>query len=229
MFVNYINCANKQHQCDVTTASSDSRVWCSLGAHIMKRAAAGENQSTKRNKTRHVSETNFDNEALQRNATDLLHDLNDESGYISGHIFMTWAPYNRKTRIILETIEHSGYHGEQKHRFEVIFSGACTRFFDQLDFKSQDHVLLSLKGARVEKLARPSGACTIPLKLHYTEGVALTFVRRSQELSGQRQLVDTWYRKSLRLSRIHNMILYTQKSKRTGSQHLCQSYKLRLS
>jgi len=120
---------------------------------------------------------------LERNVLDLFHKGADDTGYLCGRFFMAWKPIKNRLRAILEVPSQS-----QKCCFEVEFTGVCAEFFDILQLKAQDDVLLALKGARVEKVPNPSRTCNLSMKLQYAEGVIIKFGRR--EDTGK--MVNTW-------------------------------------
>jgi hypothetical protein len=104
---------------------------------------------------------------------------------------MAWKPIKNRLRAILEI-------PSQKHSFDVEFTGVCAEFFDILQIKPHDDVVLALKGARVEKVLNPSRTCTLSMKLQYADGVIIKFGKHK----GASQMVNTWRRE-------FSFILYT--------------------
>lgn len=166
----------------------------------MKRPAASDGpQQRKRSKLSPEKDIPFEDPAHLQNAASLLETgAVDPNGYISGRIFMRWNIANRKKRIIIETTSDDAT--TPASRFEIIFTGTCADFDRELNFTANDFVLLSLKGVRIEKLNRPSGACTLPVKLYYEEGVIVKFIRRVHGVQGEGAVVDTWQCEFLHLS-----------------------------
>lgn len=99
---------------------------------------------------------------------------------------MTWPPTAGKRMAIIEIVDGNG----PKIRFNVSFEGICARYFDQLIFSSHDPLWLSLKGAEVEKLAKPPATGTLAMCLRYTSGVLIRFRHK-----GEIHDVDIWKRK----------------------------------
>ncbi|KAG6854697.1 hypothetical protein C0991_002408 [Blastosporella zonata] len=146
----------------------------------MKRVASDDIHPPKSTKL-HRSDV-FDTQP-ERNPNDILDNgLEDDSGYIVCKCFMTWRPTTKHKAII----ESTGF--GSRLRFDVEFAGSCAEFFSDIELKAQDEFLLALRSAQVEKSAKPSRLCTIPLKLVYEEGVTIKFTKRQ----GPCTIVDTW-------------------------------------
>jgi hypothetical protein len=167
----------------------------------MKRHSSTDDNSESAKRIKHTLAADDDlfSVGLERNAIDLLHNGTDGTGYLCGRFFMAWQPVRGRLRAILEI-------PSQKHSFDVEFTGLCAEFFDILQLKSQDDVLLALKGATIDKLPKPSRTCNLPMKLQYAEGVIIKFGKRG----GTSQMVNTWRCQSSRLLKfLHSNIIST--------------------
>lgn len=119
--------------------------------------------------------------SLERSAVDLLNNGSDGTGHLRGRFFMAWRPVKQRLRAILEVIS-------EKHSFEVEFTGVCAEFFEVLQIKAQDDVLLSLRGVNVEKVPICFRTCNLPMKLQYAEGVIIEFGKSGSTS----QVINTW-------------------------------------
>ncbi|KAG6916649.1 hypothetical protein DXG01_005935 [Tephrocybe rancida] len=154
----------------------------------MKRAAPDEESPSKRTK---LYQDIFDDSDLERTPQDILDNgLQDDTGYISCKVYMTWRPTTKHKAIIQTTSQAA-----PPLRFDLEFAGACKEFFPEIELKAQDEFLLALKLAQMEKTSKASRLCNIPLKLVYEEGVIIKFVKRQ----GPCEIVDTWQCTSLHL------------------------------
>ncbi|KAH0825903.1 hypothetical protein J3R83DRAFT_7655 [Lanmaoa asiatica] len=99
----------------------------------------------------------------KRTLGELLRLDDDDSGYIEGKVFMVWPPRKRVYRIQLEVAEDSTL-----HRFLVEIPDR-----DEVVFRSQEHILLALKGVKVVMQKESIGLFSFPVLLWFPEGVAL--------------------------------------------------------
>lgn len=161
-----------------------------------------DNRSSKRIKLDDTEEATFDDPALQRRASDVHSSGLAGNGFLSGNVFMTWAPASMKLRFIMETEETGDYGATNKQKFTVTFTGACSDFFGDLTLRARDEIALSLKGARVELQKEPLRSCTLAMCLVYENGVIIMFKKRAPSGSDSGKITNTWkctYR-NLRLS-----------------------------
>ncbi|KAM6500355.1 hypothetical protein JOM56_003369 [Amanita muscaria] len=131
--------------------------------------------------------------SLQRRASDICESGSAGNGFLSGKVFMAWAPSPSSTKLqaIMETQEASDYGAQNSQKFYIIFTGACTQFFKDLTLQPRDEISLSLKGAHVEKTDKILGSCTLQMRLVYSEGVIL-MVRKSASGLDAGKVIDTW-------------------------------------
>ena len=150
-----------------------------------------ETRSSKRIKLDDTDEAVFDDPTLQRRASDVCSSGLAGDGFLSGTVFMTWAPASMRLRFIMETEETSDYGATNKQKFTVIFTGACSDFFGDLTLRGRDEIALSLKGARVESQEEPSRSCTLAMRLLYESGVIM-FKKRAPTGSDTGKITNTW-------------------------------------
>ena len=149
-------------------------------------------RSSKRIKLDDAQEAVFDDPALQRRASDVFNSGSAGNGFLSGRVFMAWAPTPAmKLNFIMETEEASDYGAKNIHKFSVVFAGACSDFFSDLTLHARDEIALSLKGARVEKTDRPLRSCTLPMNLVYENGVIIMF-KKCVSVSDSGKITNTW-------------------------------------
>lgn len=156
----------------------------------MKRSAPNDESSNKRVRT--DPSALFDDPILARDAEHLRKQLSegivDETGYIVCRVFMVWKPTKGKRKIVVEIT------GEvEKHRFNVDFIGAFADFFAGYEIKGHDEIMLAMKGVEIKEAPESSGICNFPLKLQYTYGVIVKFVkRRGETIEVAKQILNTW-------------------------------------
>lgn len=157
----------------------------------MKRAGEETDRPSKRQKHDPFfsdSTAIFKDPAHEKNATNYV-DWADESGYLSGKVHMKWPEVASKYRIVMETSSLAS----GAKQFEVNFTDRCAEEFRRkgLQFKVAQKMHLSLRGVRcVQKKQGNSTGKTIPVVLHYDEGVALEILPSGQEPGCK---IDTWF------------------------------------
>ena len=149
----------------------------------MKRRASPDGSSPKR--LRFDSASIFNDPKLERTAIDVFnHDT--QTGFLRCRCYMAWKPSARKHLVILETVA-------PRHRFQVEFTGDCTKFFNEFEITVQDTLFLGLKGVNrviLKDIPRP---CTLGMKLVYSSGVLMSFTkRRGINLENDKYTVNTW-------------------------------------
>jgi hypothetical protein len=137
------------------------------------------------NETKRAKLDPFD-ASLFRRITDLSDAGSDGSGYIAGTVFMIW-PVSRKMQFNFETVEQ-----KKRYRFDINFSGACSRYFDKLEVHPQDVLQIALRGVNIIKKQRSSAPNCFPVTLEYTQGVCVKFVKRARKPTENGLVVDTW-------------------------------------
>ncbi|RDB21408.1 hypothetical protein Hypma_011802 [Hypsizygus marmoreus] len=154
----------------------------------MKRAAPDVEFSSKRSKT--DPDSVFDDPNLQRDVKDIIECTTEATGYIACRSYMAWKPMNKKHRAILEMTTDSS----QIDRFEVEFVGACADFFSEIEVKALDEFLLALNGSKIERLSESSRVASLPIKLRFTDGVIMKFLKRRGGHVGRDGgcIVNTW-------------------------------------
>ncbi len=151
-----------------------------------------DTRSPKRIKLDDTEEAIFDDPSLRRHASDVCSSGVAGNGFLSGRVFMSWAPTASMTlRFLMETEESNDYGAAHKHKFTVVFTGACSDFFGDLALHARDEIALSLKGARVELADRPLQSCTLAMKLVYENGVIMMFKKRASG-SDSGKITNTW-------------------------------------
>src|SRR3984957_2480264 len=134
---------------------------------------------------------------LEQKASDLCkRGAPDGVGYISGTVFMIWS-ITQKARFNVETVENL-----RKYRFDIELSGACSRYFGQLQLHQQDVFQIALKGVFVERMKDSSSPDSLPMVLKYRHGVIIKFIQRKRKPSENGLVVDTWLRKHALLFRL---------------------------
>lgn len=133
---------------------------------------------------------------------DLLNFQDDDLGYIEAKVFMVWPPRKGMYRVQLEIASQSTI-----RRFEVEMP-----YQDGMVFRPQDHVSLSLKGARIDPRKASSAPHALPVALRYPDGVALRY------LSGKRKgkLINTWRGAYMRLF-VVCMLTFVQVTQTNGT------------
>lgn len=103
---------------------------------------------------------------------------------------MIWPTVNGQLRIQVRVVVDSNQVG-----FEVTFSGQCAEYFsrEHLHFDSTDEVLLSLRGAEVQKKKPSTSPTTFPISLRYAEGAVIKFIKTIR-WGDEERVVDTWKR-----------------------------------
>ncbi|KAK2466765.1 hypothetical protein APHAL10511_001023 [Amanita phalloides] len=152
---------------------------------------AHDGRSAKRIKLDDAEHLVFDDPSLQKRASELCSSGTTGAGFLSGRVFMAWAPTaSMKIRFIMETEEVNDYGTTHTHKFSVIFAGACSEFFTDLALHARDEIMLSLKGARVESTNRQLRTCTLAMTLVYEDGVVIILKKHASGLSDK--VIDTW-------------------------------------
>ncbi|KAJ8700468.1 hypothetical protein PTI98_003487 [Pleurotus ostreatus] len=151
----------------------------------MKRAVPYED--TRIAKKARISEDAFD-EALECSVQDLYRSDTDGTGFLRAKVFMIWPTVNGQLRIQVRVVVDSKQVG-----FEVTFSGQCAEYFsrEHLHFHSTDEVLLSLRGAEVQKKKPSTSPTTFPISLRYAEGTMIKFIK-TVRWGDEERVVDTW-------------------------------------
>ncbi len=153
----------------------------------MKRAASyGDTRIAKKSR---ISEDPFD-VALECSVQDLYHSDTNGTGFIRAKVFMIWPTVNGQLRIQVRVAVESRQVG-----FEVTFSGHCAEYFgmQHLYFDSTDEVLLSLRGAEVQKKKPSTSPTTFPISLRFVEGAVVKFIK-TVRWGDEERVVDTWKR-----------------------------------
>ncbi|KAF9469263.1 hypothetical protein BDZ94DRAFT_1244088 [Collybia nuda] len=144
---------------------------------------------SKRPRVFDTGELLFDDAKQERAAIDIYRNGNDDTGYLSGTIFMIWPVMGNKLKIIFEA-RPQGEGG--RHKFDIEFTGTCANHFQELCLKTQDEVQLALKGATLELSG--SQISTLKMKLLYTEGALVKLVKRRGDLHPINKIINTWIR-----------------------------------
>ncbi|TFK76258.1 hypothetical protein BDN72DRAFT_830807 [Pluteus cervinus] len=155
----------------------------------MKRKAECEDEPNKRTRATENVQDEF-SKLPEIDVPELLQHGLKPDRYISAKVFMAWSPMNNKHRALVETA--NAYSPATPHKFEISFSGTCVQYFNVLELKTTDRILILLKGATLHKLPKPMSACTLPMKLCYEEGVVLKFLKRREGIKYDDQTIDTW-------------------------------------
>ncbi|KAH0833790.1 hypothetical protein J3R83DRAFT_10937 [Lanmaoa asiatica] len=116
---------------------------------------------------------------------ELLNPDNNDSGYLEGRIFMVWAPRNGRYRIQLEVSQDSAL-----HRFVVEIP-----YRDDILFRSQEYILLALKGVKVVTETRSKTPFSIPILLRFPDSVVfkyLTGINAGKVIDTREENTDKW-------------------------------------
>jgi hypothetical protein len=114
-------------------------------------------------------------DAVKQCPLDILRHGVDQTGCISGTIFMTW-PEENAIKVIVNV--HSST--QEAHRFEILFKTSRDSL-STLKLAPHDEFRLSLYGAELEKLAQIPKISTLNLRLVYTKGVHIEWQPRGSE------------------------------------------------
>jgi hypothetical protein len=157
----------------------------------MKRAAEGlDDNSTK--KARLDNSQDPFGEGLERFANDICRDGADDTGFISGKVFMVW----RGTTKIRLNVQSTDSSATALFRFDVELTGAfVSEYFEALKFQSSDAFQIALRGAKVEKMNDSSGPNSLPMKLKYEDAIVIKWIKRSQNSDDNDTILDIWKRK----------------------------------
>lgn len=93
----------------------------------------------------------------------------DDSGYLEGKVFMVWPPRNGIYRIQFESPQDSTL-----CRFIVEIP-----YEDGIVFRSQDRVLIALKGVKVDVQKESSAPLSFPIALRFPHGVVVKYLSGS--------------------------------------------------
>ncbi|KAI0683714.1 hypothetical protein BC835DRAFT_1423045 [Cytidiella melzeri] len=114
----------------------------------------------------------------QLSATDVYEHGLVEDAFLAFEVSMKWGNDGKKARIQAQSTD--------KVRYHVSFLGPCARYFSAigLQFHIGDTVLLSLKGASLEKKPYSSSSLTtLPIEISFESGVCLKFHSKKQPLA----------------------------------------------
>ncbi|KAF8201570.1 hypothetical protein BJ912DRAFT_506644 [Pholiota molesta] len=125
------------------------------------------------------------NDRPEQSPNDIYQNGVDEERCISGRIKMVWPLRERKKIEILAVVQSSPS-GNNPYLFKIFFE-LGENYNEILHFSPSDDFRLSLKGAKVDKLAHPPKLSSLPMQLVFSEGVHIQWNHR-----GEWKNLNTW-------------------------------------
>lgn len=121
----------------------------------------------------------------EQSPNDIYQNGVDEDRCISGRIKMAW-PLREKKKIEVLAVVQSSPSANNPHLFKIFFE-LGESYNEILHLSPSDDFRLSLKGAKVDKLAHPPKLSSLPIQLVFSEGVHIQWNHR-----GEWKNLNTW-------------------------------------
>lgn len=113
----------------------------------------------------------------KRTAYDVALNRKNLSGYLCGTIVNVFPPAKHARIFVLQTVQDDG----EIHRFDIKMCQPVMQDVQSMKLAFQDVIWISLRKALVEPIAESSKPYYVPMRVVYSEGIALRITNRTTE------------------------------------------------